>query len=90
MFKPSLRWDAALNVFEEALSPLKDQGVAYDVSVGAHGAHGSVAGDGSGDGDREQPMHGALRPLRDAPRGEVRLVYPARLRPRNHDRWASR
>lgn len=69
VFKPSLRWDAASRVFEKALSPLKDQGVAYDVSVGAHGTHGSVATvtvSGVPEGQRaavEQYVHGALDPF---------------------------
>ena len=40
VFKPELRWDAARRVFEKALA---DAGVDADVTVGAHGAHGSVA-----------------------------------------------
>ena len=43
VFKPQLRWLAAQKVFEETLAPLGDAGVRYDVSVGAHGTHGSLA-----------------------------------------------
>ncbi|MFV0281464.1 MAG: acyl-CoA synthetase [Rhodoblastus sp.] len=43
VFKPSLRWDAAQRVFGQALTALKDRGVDFEVEVGAHGAHGSIA-----------------------------------------------
>lgn len=43
VFKPSLRWDAARRVFEGALAPLTDRGIACSVAVGAHGSHGSIA-----------------------------------------------
>ncbi len=43
VFKPQLRWVATHRVFTEALAPLSQQNVAFDVSVGAHGTHGSLA-----------------------------------------------
>jgi fatty-acyl-CoA synthase len=43
VFKPHLRWDAAQRVFSNALAPLAENGVTVDVSVGAHGTHGSIA-----------------------------------------------
>jgi len=43
VFKPQLRWDAARRVFARALAPLADKGIRCDVSVGAHGTHGSIA-----------------------------------------------
>lgn len=43
VFKPQLRWDAAQRVFEQVLSPLRDEGTDVSVAVGAHGTHGSLA-----------------------------------------------
>ena len=43
VFKPQLRWDAAQRVFAETLAPLAGHGIRCDVSVGAHGTHGSMA-----------------------------------------------
>jgi fatty-acyl-CoA synthase len=43
VFKPSLRWDAAQRAFSRVLSTLAEQGIRTDVSVGAHGTHGSLA-----------------------------------------------
>ena len=43
VFKPQLRWDAARRVFAQSLAPLADQGIRAEVSVGAHGTHGSLA-----------------------------------------------
>jgi fatty-acyl-CoA synthase len=43
VFKPRLRWNAAERVFLETLTPLAEQGIHCDVSVGAHGTHGSLA-----------------------------------------------
>lgn len=69
VFKPSLRWDAAQRVFEKALAPLKEKGVNYEVSVGAHGTHGSVATvtvSGAPEAERaaiESYVHGALDPF---------------------------
>ena len=69
VFKPSLRWDAAARVFEKVLSPLKDRGVTYNVAVGAHGTHGSVATvtiSGVPEAERaalEAYVHGALDPF---------------------------
>jgi fatty-acyl-CoA synthase len=43
VFKPQLRWDAAQRVFAQSLSPLIAQGIRYQVGVGAHDTHGSLA-----------------------------------------------
>jgi fatty-acyl-CoA synthase len=43
VFKPKLRWDAAQRVFTKILAPLADKGIGYEVRVGAHGSHGSIA-----------------------------------------------
>lgn len=43
VFKPQLRWDATRRVFAQALAPLADKGIRCEVSVGAHGTHGSIA-----------------------------------------------
>ena len=43
VFKPQLRWDAAQRVFAQTLVPLAEHGVDCQVSVGAHGTHGSLA-----------------------------------------------
>jgi fatty-acyl-CoA synthase len=43
VFKPQLRWDATQRVFTQALAPLHAQGIRFDITVGAHGTHGSVA-----------------------------------------------
>ncbi len=43
VFKPQLRWDAARRVFSDALAPLVARGTACEVTVGAHGTHGSLA-----------------------------------------------
>ena len=38
-----LRWDAAKRTFANVLYPLAQKGVSYDVQVGPHGSHGSIA-----------------------------------------------
>jgi fatty-acyl-CoA synthase len=43
VFKPQLRWDAARRVFTQALATLAEKGLGVEVSVGAHGTHGSLA-----------------------------------------------
>ena len=43
VFKPQLRWDAAQRVFTHRLAALREQGLAYEVSVGAHETHGTLA-----------------------------------------------
>jgi fatty-acyl-CoA synthase len=43
VFKPQLRWNAAQRVFAQMLAPLIEQGIRCEVSVGAHGTHGSLA-----------------------------------------------
>jgi fatty-acyl-CoA synthase len=43
VFKPQLRWDAAQRVFMRTLAPMSEQGIRYEVSVGAHNTHGSLA-----------------------------------------------
>lgn len=43
VFKPQLRWDAAQRVFTQRLTALREQGLSYDVSVGAHATHGTLA-----------------------------------------------
>src|SRR5205823_2835194 len=43
VYKPQLRWHAAQRVLAQALAPLADDGIRCDVSVGAHGTHGSMA-----------------------------------------------
>jgi fatty-acyl-CoA synthase len=43
VFKPQLRWNAAQRVFMQTLAPLIEQGIRYEVSVGPHGTHGSLA-----------------------------------------------
>ncbi len=43
VFKPQLRWDATRRVFERMLAPLAKQGARFEVHVGAHGTHGSLA-----------------------------------------------
>jgi fatty-acyl-CoA synthase len=43
VFKPQLRWNAAQRVFTQTLTPLIEQGIHYEVSVGAHDTHGSLA-----------------------------------------------
>ncbi|MDE2364164.1 MAG: acyl-CoA synthetase [Hyphomicrobiales bacterium] len=43
VFKPQLRWDAAQRVFSRILAPLAPDNATVDVSVGAHGTHGSLA-----------------------------------------------
>ena len=69
VFKPSLRWDAAQRVFTRILTPLKEKGVNYEVAVGAHGTHGSVATvtiSGVPEAERgavESYVHGALDPF---------------------------
>ena len=69
VFKPSLRWDASQRVFTKVLTPLKEKGVNYDVSVGAHGTHGSIATvtiSGVPEAERsaiEAYVHGALDPF---------------------------
>jgi fatty-acyl-CoA synthase len=43
IFKPQLRWDAAQRVFTKALEPLAESGIRFNVSVGAHETHGTLA-----------------------------------------------
>jgi fatty-acyl-CoA synthase len=43
VFKPQLRRNAAQRVFSQTLAPLVEQGICCEVSVGAHGTHGSLA-----------------------------------------------
>jgi fatty-acyl-CoA synthase len=43
VFKPHLRWDAAQRVFAQRLAALREQGLSYEVSVGAHDTHGTLA-----------------------------------------------
>ena len=43
VFKPQLRWNAAQRVFTQTLAPLIEQGIRYEVSVGPHDTHGSLA-----------------------------------------------
>ncbi len=43
VFKPQLRWDAARRVFTQALQPLSDFGIRFEVAVGAHDTHGTLA-----------------------------------------------
>jgi fatty-acyl-CoA synthase len=43
VFKPHLRWDAAQRVFTQRLAALREKGLSYEVSVGAHDTHGTLA-----------------------------------------------
>jgi fatty-acyl-CoA synthase len=43
IFKPQLRWNAAQRVFTQCLAPLSGQGIHFDVNVGPHDTHGSLA-----------------------------------------------
>ena len=43
VFKPQLRWDAAQRVFTQRLTALREQGLSYEVGVGAHDTHGTLA-----------------------------------------------
>jgi fatty-acyl-CoA synthase len=43
VFKPQLRWDAAQRVFTQRLTALREQGLSYEVRVGAHDTHGTLA-----------------------------------------------
>ncbi len=43
VFKPQLRWDAAMRVLAKVLAPLAEKGIDCSVKVGPHGSHGSVA-----------------------------------------------
>ncbi len=43
VFKPQLRWNAAQRVFTQTLAPLIEQGICYEVSVGAHDTYGTLA-----------------------------------------------
>ena len=43
VFKPQLRWDAAERVFRNALEPLAELGIRFEISVGAHETHGTLA-----------------------------------------------
>jgi fatty-acyl-CoA synthase len=42
VFKPQLRWDAAQRVFTQRLTALREQGLSYEVRVGAHDTHGTL------------------------------------------------
>jgi fatty-acyl-CoA synthase len=69
VFKPQLRWNAAQRVFTHTLAPLIEQGMRCEVSVGAHGTHGSLATvtiQGVPIGSREavaQQVHERLNPF---------------------------
>jgi fatty-acyl-CoA synthase len=69
VFKPQLRWNAAQRVFTQRLAPLIEQGIRYEVSVGAHDTHGSLATvtiQGVSIGSREavaQEVHEKLNPF---------------------------
>ena len=43
VFKPQLRWDAAQRVFTQTLQGLARSGTTFDVVVGAHDTHGTLA-----------------------------------------------
>jgi fatty-acyl-CoA synthase len=43
VFKPQLRWDAAERVFTNALEHLAQSGMRFEISVGAHETHGTLA-----------------------------------------------
>ena len=43
IFKPQLRWDAAERVFTNALEPLAELGIRFEISVAAHETHGTLA-----------------------------------------------
>jgi fatty-acyl-CoA synthase len=43
VFKPQLRWDAAERVFGNALEPLVKLGIRFQISVGSHETHGTLA-----------------------------------------------
>jgi fatty-acyl-CoA synthase len=43
VFKPQVRWDAAERVFTNALEPLATSGIQFEISVGAHETHGTLA-----------------------------------------------
>jgi fatty-acyl-CoA synthase len=43
VFKPHLRWDAAQRVFAQRLTALREQGLSYEISVGPHDTHGTLA-----------------------------------------------
>jgi fatty-acyl-CoA synthase len=43
VFKPHLRWDAAQRVFAQRLTALREQGLFYEISVGPHDTHGTLA-----------------------------------------------
>jgi fatty-acyl-CoA synthase len=43
VFKPQLRWDAAQRVFTQRLTALREQGLSYEVGVGPHDTHGTLA-----------------------------------------------
>jgi len=43
VFKPELRWHAARQVFEQALSSVAGAGVSVSIKVGADPVHGSLA-----------------------------------------------
>jgi fatty-acyl-CoA synthase len=69
VFKPQLRWDAAQHVFTKALEPLSRLGVQFELSVGAHETHGTLAKltiVGVPESTREtiaQQVHAALAPF---------------------------
>ena len=69
VFKPQLRWNAAQRVFTQRLASLIEQGIRYEVSVGAHDTHGSLATvtiRGVSIGSREavaQEVHEKLNPF---------------------------
>jgi len=69
VFKPQLRWNAAQRVFTQTLAPLIEQGIRYEVSVGANDMHGSLATvtiQGVPIGSREavtQQVHEKLNPF---------------------------
>jgi fatty-acyl-CoA synthase len=43
VFKPQLRWDAATRALTKVLVPLVEKGINFNVQVGPHGSHGSMA-----------------------------------------------
>jgi fatty-acyl-CoA synthase len=69
VFKPQLRWNAAERVFRKELEPLSRSGVQFDVSVGGHETHGTLAKVtivGASESVREsisQQVHAALAPF---------------------------
>jgi fatty-acyl-CoA synthase len=69
IFKPQLRWDAAERVFTNALEPLAELGIRFEISVEAHEAYGTLARVtivGASESEREsmaRQVHAALAPF---------------------------